>query len=358
MNRTEVFYSSDPLAKLLINKLGLTPIRVAVIIPVGALLVGVITDSINSALLSANQASLLRDWSYWVWSCFFTPVVVGYYVWVSSAIESLLRSIKESEVVEISGEEITSLAPLYRKVLWSYISLLLGVLIGALFYISRADVPSLSANFFSRMLGSISMCIGGYIISMTVINFVLNVYSLSKVLRDKKFNLNPLHPDKCGGLRVLSEYSLKTAYLASAFGIVIGMTEYRYITLGIIDKYWYLHLSIPVYIICATVCFLLPLNASHAGMKKSKEELLHNIAMQFQNDYFRTKDELKHNTAELKDEIEKIQQLQILYDMTDRFPVWPFDTTTLRRFATTLTIPVIPIIIGVVSKLVEKALEL
>src|SRR5215203_2492711 len=98
MNRPEVFYSSDPLAKLLIDKLGLTPIRVAVIIPIGALLVGVITDTINSSLSSANQASLLRDWSYWVWSCFFTPVVVGYYVWVSTAMESLLRSIKESGV--------------------------------------------------------------------------------------------------------------------------------------------------------------------------------------------------------------------------------------------------------------------
>jgi len=186
----------------------------------------------------------------------------------------------------------------------------------------------------------------------------LNVYSLRKVLRDKKFNLNPLHPDKCGGLRVLSEYSLKTAYLASAFGVVIGMTEYRYISLGIIDKYWYLHLSIPVYIICATICFLLPLNASHAGMKKSKEELLHNIAMQFQNDYFRTRAELKQDAAGLKNEVEKIQQLQILYEMTDKFPVWPFDVTTLRRFAATLTIPVIPILIGIASKLIESFLNL
>ena len=355
MNR---YYSSDPLARFLIDRLGLTPLRVAVIIPVGALLVGVITDTINSSLLSAHQASLLRDWSYWVWSCFFTPVVVGYYVWVSSSIENLLRSIQESEVVEISDTEIKSLAPLYRKALWSFLSLLIAIIFGVLFYVSRADVPGLSANFFSRMLGSISMCIGGYIISMTVINFILNVYSLSKVLRDKKFNLNPLHPDKCGGLRVLSEYSLKTAYLASAFGIVIGMTEYKYIALGVIDKYWYLHLSIPVYIVCATICFLLPLNASHAGMKKSKDELLHNIAMQFQNDYFHAKDELKHNAVELKDEIEKIQQLQILYDMTDKFPIWPFDTTTLRRFAATLTIPVIPILIGVTSKLLEKAFHL
>jgi hypothetical protein len=355
MNR---YHSSDPLARFLIDRLGLTPIRVAVIIPVGALLLGVITDIINSSLLSANQASLLRDWSYWVWSCFFTPVVVGYYVWVSGAMESLLRSIKESEVVEISDEEIKSLIPLYRQVRWNYLSLFLGIMIGVLFYLSRADVPSLSANFFSRMLGSISMCIGGYIISMTVISFVLNVYSLRKVLRDKKFNLNPLHPDKCGGLRVLSEYSLKTAYLASAFGVVIGMTEYRYISLGIIDKYWYLHLSIPVYIICATICFLLPLNASHAGMKKSKEELLHNIAMQFQNDYFRTRAELKQDAAGLKNEVEKIQQLQILYEMTDKFPVWPFDVTTLRRFAATLTIPVIPILIGIASKLIESFLNL
>jgi len=34
-----------------------------------------------------------------------------------------------------------------------------------------------------------------------------------------------------------------------------------------------------------------------------------------------------------------------LHELTEAFPVWPFDTATLRRFAVTVAAPLIPLLI-------------
>ena len=59
----------------------------------------------------------------------------------------------------------------------------------------------------------------------------------------------------------------------------------------------------------------------------------------------------------LKDDVGKIQQLQALYDLTDKFPVWPFDTQTLTRFLAALTSPFIPIVVGLIADFVRGLLK-
>jgi hypothetical protein len=173
---------------------------------------------------------------------------------------------------------------------------------------------------------------------------------LRQTLRNKQFNVNPLHPDLCGGLRALSEYSIKIAYLVAGVGLMIGLTEYRYIAGELDQKYWIIHLGIPVYLVVATASFFAPLSTAHDGMKEAKKKLLDNIARQFWSDYSLTQNGLAKDADSVQADVSKIQQLRTLYEMTEKFPVWPFDVSTLRTFIASVTSPIFAILLGLVSE--------
>ncbi|NJR65957.1 MAG: hypothetical protein HC772_12555 [Leptolyngbyaceae cyanobacterium CRU_2_3] len=194
-----------------------------------------------------------------------------------------------------------------------------------------------------------------YIGSVLVLNLIANIWILHCIfeeeLKQKELKVNPLHPDRCGGLRSLSDYALKTAYLAAVLGIMVGFIEFQFITRGTGQIYWFVHLIIPLDILLSITCFFGPLLAAHRGMRRAKENLLDEIAKQFQTDYSKIHSSLTGDAETLKKGAEKIKELRAFYDLTNEFPVWPFDVQTFRRFLLTVPAPFLPLLLGILKKL-------
>jgi hypothetical protein len=89
-------------------------------------------------------------------------------------------------------------------------------------------------------------------------------------------------------------------------------------------------------------------------MKKAKEELLSEIGKQFQADYQRTHKSLDVDAEVLKKESAKLQELRSLYTLTNEFPVWPFDVTTLRQYLLSVITPLFPLLIKLGEYLVKN----
>lgn len=358
MIKQEAFYQADPLAKLFVGRLKFTPLK-AVLITIGIALLGALSlATITGSLLpNSNQIGFLQSWIGWIWGFVIAPIVTGYYVWIANAIGDLLLKLQKSETIEIQKLDIDNVVPIYKSPFRFYFSVSCAVILGVVYVLTRSDLPGwASAN--SIILGSTTttMLLLGYMVGILATTLIANVWALQVIFKKKKLKLNPLHPDRCGGLKALSDYSLKTVYLAAAAGFVIGLSEYRFMTYDILLKYWYIHLSIPLYLIITTISFFAPLSAAHNGMKDAKEELLAHIAQHFRKNYAETYSRLDKSPEKLRGEIDKVQQLHILYDLTDKFPVWPFDVTTLRRFFASATTPFIPLIVGLLSQFVSKLL--
>jgi hypothetical protein len=117
------------------------------------------------------------------------------------------------------------------------------------------------------------------------------------------------------------------------------------------------HLIIPLYLLLSSACFFGPLWAAHAGMNRAKEGLLHDIAQQFQRDYAQIQSSLSGDAESLMKSIEKVKELRSIYTLTDEFPVWPFDMQTFRRFLLTVPSPFLPLILGVLQKLIASWLK-
>lgn len=354
-------HRSDPVACLLLNNLqlnfwgaGLLSIAISVSL---ALIVAWISQTLWS---SNGSTGLLQDRFPWILIFIINPIVIGYYLWSFQAIDTVIYSLEESDVLEINETEIGEILRRYYYLRWrKYVAIVSAACFSFFVFVTRfglkdtwtssAPLPILATTVATFMVV--------YMGSMLIINLITNIWILHQTLGNKKLNVNPLHPDRCGGLRSLSDYALKTAYLAAVLGLLVGIIEYQFFTRGDWQQYWYVHLTIPLHLSLAIACFFGPLLAAHSGMRKAKEDLLNEIARQFQVDYEQIHDSLTGDAEVLKKGTEKIKELRAFYTLTDEFPVWPFDTQTFRRFLITVPAPLIPVLIAILQKLIETLLK-
>jgi hypothetical protein len=185
---------------------------------------------------------------------------------------------------------------------------------------------------------------GWYMVCQIVAREIATIWGLRQVFRRFKVSPHPLHPDRCGGLRAINNYAVGFTYIIAAAGIGVGLMVY-----ATIHREGALSLDMAVlfaiYVAVALLCFFLPPLTAHAAMDQAKRELLADISRQFQQDYAEATARLDSETDELGAHVAKVRNLRTLYEMTDAFPVWPFDTATLRRFVITITAPLVPAII-------------
>jgi hypothetical protein len=354
------FYRSDPAAYLFINKLHLSPLSFGLFSSAIATGFYLFMAWVSNTLYSQpGQVGLLEDWLPWVSILFFNPVVVGYYLWSFQAIENVIKDLEASDVVETNKPEIyqNALNPYYQR--WRTLLALGSAVTFSIFvFITRSGLNDswTGSGILPALAVTITTFVMVYMGSMLVLNLITNVRVIHSILESKELqlNFNPLHPDRCGGLHSLSDYSLKTAYLAAVLGILVGLIEYQFITQGVGRVYWFVHLIIPLHLALSMACFFGPLLAAHRGMRKAKDELLHEIARQFQTDYSQIRLSLTKDAETFKKGNEKIKELRAFYTLTEEFPVWPFDVQTFRRFLLTVPSPLLPLLPKLIGTLLKK----
>jgi hypothetical protein len=189
---------------------------------------------------------------------------------------------------------------------------------------------------------------GWYAICQIVARQTVTILGLLRVFRHFRVLSHPLHPDRCGGLRAINNYAVRFTYIIAVGGIGVGLISYvtvrREGALSIDTAVW-----VGVYVVLALFCFFLPPWTAHSAMAEAKHGLLLDISREFQREYARTTAYMASGGGELKESVDRIQSFQALYQLADTFPVWPFDTATLRRFAVTITAPLVPLLIEIAA---------
>lgn len=362
-------YRFDPVAYLLHEELRLSPFLLGLLAIISGTIIYLLTAWVSKTLWpnpNTSAKELFEDWFPWIWVFFIVPIVLGYYLWSFQAISEVIQDLETSDVVDIDESELVeinqTILNIYKSRWRKFLALSSAAIFSIFVYITRNDLSNswTSSHPLPRvMLTTITFAVV-YMGSVLVLNLISNIWILHHILQRElerqDFKVNPLHPDQCGGLRCLSDYALKTAYLAAILGIMVGFIEYQFISQGNkID--WYVHLIIPLDILLSIICFFGPLLAAHTGMRRAKDELLLEISKQFQADYSHLHSSLKNDAKTLRKGADKIKELQSFYSVTNDFPVWPFDVRTFRRFLITISSPVLPILVGIFSKMISLLLK-
>ncbi len=342
------FYSTDPVARWLIDKYSLKPVSLGLISIFIVSTIYLIAAAVSKTLvLDGQYLGLLQDWFIWVWLCLLNPVIFGYYLWSFKAIYYLIHYLEKTDIVDISEAEINSVIVSYQQKWRKFFALGIAIAFGIWYFSLQKNVYNWTGSDggLPALTGTINGVAIFYSGTILVFTLITNVQVLHKLLGSKQLKINPLHPDRCGGLSPLSEYSLKTAYLVAIFGMMITLCNYQFITQGIAEKYWYFNLIIVIYIPLSLICFFGPLLAARKGMKNAKEELLSEIAKQFQIDYIHIHTNLNGDAEFFKKESAKLQELRSFYTLTNEFPVWPFDVTTFRQYLFSVATPMLPLVL-------------
>jgi hypothetical protein len=151
--------------------------------------------------------------------------------------------------------------------------------------------------------------------------------------------IQPMHPDRAGGLRVLGNYVLTTGLLIAVVGLYFGMQLLRAQTdVGVLSREFFLELA--TYLVLAPTTFFLPLLSVHTRMEEAKRKLMYEIAEQFDVEYRVLLEGLRRDTLKL-DDVERLEAIQKIYRIADNAPDWPFNLGIISRFSVAVLLPVL-----------------
>ncbi|MBI3946343.1 MAG: hypothetical protein HY321_10525 [Armatimonadetes bacterium] len=165
---------------------------------------------------------------------------------------------------------------------------------------------------------------------------------------DWPVNIQPLHPDGCGGLRLLTDISVTIAL----FTALLALAMVLFIRAGTPL------VSIPVaaalsLMVLTPVAFAVCLHSAHRAMARAKSALLARVSQQAQPSYQALCEGLYRGEA-AEAASEEILRLDALHAFVRRLPVWPINTEVTVQVLLSIALPLALLVLQVV---VERAVE-
>ncbi|MFC2083961.1 hypothetical protein ACFLS9_02800 [Bacteroidota bacterium] len=195
-------------------------------------------------------------------------------------------------------------------------------------------------KFFNLIYVSILLPLFFYKFIMLLIGFSTLFLKLAK---SDAFIIQPLSPDNCAGLKILSQYSMFFTYFILPFFLIHISTMLR-ASYELTLPY---QISMILLIFLLIVTFFLPLGSVHSAMKRAK-----GTELKFYSDHFsiHNKDVKEHIRERQFDQdfitdVEALEKLDFLYSQVKKMPVWPFDFSSIARIITALFIPSVAFIV-------------
>jgi hypothetical protein len=345
------FRRGDPLAVFLFDRLRVGPLALAITAAVletgtgfGQAVLGELLKIQQTAryVLSLDDASQFLAKA--IFSLLVTPFIWGFYAWMSCSAPRVFSELEARDLFpRLSDADAKRVMDGCRRVFasqwWSAAALALAITAGAVTLLLRIPEAELPLALVKLPV----WFVGWYMMSIIIARALAMILSLRVYFSNRKIRLQPLHPDRCGGLGPLNQYALTFSYLIAGCAFGLGVITYLSAPTWNANPDWILVGALAAYVVLAPYCFFATLGIAHRAMRAAKDELLGAIAKQFESDYRRVHKALGESSETVRAHVRRIAQLRSLYRMTESFPVWPFDWVSIRRFAAAVLTPLIPI---------------
>jgi hypothetical protein len=285
-------------------------------------------------------------------------VIWAYYTWMPRGIVALFKGLYSNGVIgdpvpTMQRERkradtlfIETMQASLGKWWWSALSLVTAAGVASFILLPRYLTWSHStvADTLSLILSLLWTSISIYCVTLLLVFSVLTIYWLNRLFRSFVIHVRPLHPDRAGGLSSLGNFTLVLSYIVALVGIILVITPMtrNYLETGRLQYQWTTDIlaGLALYVVTAPVVFFAPLSVAHITMKEAKDELLLQISLRFEVEYVSVRQSLYKDVSGLEDRLKTLEELQSLYEMTDEFPVWPFNVASVSRFSTSFLSPI------------------
>lgn len=109
-----------------------------------------------------------------------------------------------------------------------------------------------------------------------------------------------------------------------------------------------------VYALAAPTSFFIPLWSAHTAMLAYRNQLSKTISREFDDAFARLHSPRIEDADQAEPLLKRIRQLDEERELLERFPVWPFDAASVRKFFGLALSPLIPIVTSLVLDLLSR----
>ena len=306
------------------------------------------------AWTDAGTLPFLRDFGLGYALLVSLPTLVLFLVSDEDLLNGALKEISRDGVIAISEKDATSLKTKWEGIFrrWNLVPQGLAITMGGLLGLATLRLYTAGdVNTWIAPGGHLHLASWIYLYCITlmyilVLLYVVRCILLARFLRAvvsvAPLRILPLHPDRCGGLRPVGRLGLRNQYILTVLGI----------NLVLLLRVWIYSLGeaapigdvlIPgaaAYLILGPLIFISPLLPFRAGMQEAKRDWTHEVARVVRFELDRIRLQLSANQITKPDE-ESLDRLRKVGAAIDELPIWPFDPSTLRKFATAYVVPVL-----------------
>jgi hypothetical protein len=292
------------------------------------------TDGARVGVLN-DPAGLLQEFIVF-------PLLVAYFFWAPLALVRAIAELEVAGVIIIKEEDLGWMQNELGRRSVRLGLIVVAILFGFLLYLIYARSPLAPLLWLGEPRFALVKIpfwilhtyVAAYLVAWVLVATML----LGRLFADgRPVNVEPLHPDECGGLRPLSSYVLALVWFIGLAGAAVVLVERNYFfARGLADSPFALgiHALALVYVLASLGAFFAPLLAPHRRMGAEKRQALAEITARFQQI---ERDTLRQvhtgDPAQLGQAVSQLDSVRAIYRVVYEFPVWPFDTRVLRAFA-------------------------
>ncbi|MDD2716814.1 MAG: hypothetical protein PHW04_13050 [Candidatus Wallbacteria bacterium] len=265
-------------------------------------------------------------------------VTVNFYRRLSRFLRCLVRGDWGSDT-EGAAELHSMVKPMYQSSLASWLSFISGSVIAVISMLLRPGWWLGIHGGFTAFYARIFICLNYGVIILMLYKSLVTGFLLLRTMR-LGLRIRPLHPDRCGGLKVIGDLSLSMHYFLTVVLLYLGLLALFEPECQQNPVFWFMFflvllvaLSSPVYSLAGV----------HRMMQATRQRMLLRLSSSLQNSLEKVPggDDLAA--------MQSVQGLTELYRLAESMPVWPYEFGSMARLISSIIMTPLAMLINMLS---------
>jgi hypothetical protein len=296
---------------------------------------------------------LLSDYQVLVFALLFQPTVIATFCWLPQGVQNLYEGIAKEKTLETETALQHSYERLRARLQSSWVTPVAAAWAAfscaveyyAFFHPITTSWLQVQPSFYwvhvpFELLFYFMLAAGFYDLMVVLI-------AVRELFRKNAIHVQPFHPDRAGGLGAVGRFTANIGYAVGAVGLFLTIILLQRPPNTATPYNILIGTMFAVYFMMAPLGFYFPLWSAHTAMLSARDSQVHNISSEFDMVYARLSDVRSNDADETEPLLKRLRQLSEERDMVYRFPVWPFDASSLRKFFGLAFTPLLPILTSV-----------
>ncbi len=365
-----LFYKADWITFGIRKRLNLSPMTATILWYLlfnGILLIIAIRDGIVFSI--GSRVGLLNDFGWWIITTLGFNATLYTFLWLPDGVTKTISGLVQNKVIGLpsshkglGGKEtldiyIQKFFKNYSNRLWYIIPSVIAIpLLNSLIQSHKKFLIWETASNLSFGFTIFLYMLFFFLFVILLTRVIIVMVWLNKLFKDFDVDVRVLHPDKAGGLAPLSRFGMAIVYMiviiaiSNVFGDISEATITSKAYIDVVRQPFVFSIYV-AYSVFASLAFFAPLSLAHTSMKKAKNHFITEISDQFEIELANIQTLLAGDNAKLKNSLSKLEELQKLYSVVSKFPVWPFNIGNLAGFFGAI---VSPFLISLISIAIEQ----